>query len=99
MYHFGELAWQNVDIPPDPHKHGDQAAAGHPGQVPHRAPGARGREGEGAAGHILAPGQGGRRGQVVGHRVPVLLGRGAGFHEGYLRDASQAVASSIFNFG
>ena len=84
----------------DPHQHGDQAAARHPGQVPHRAPRPRGREGQGsgevevvcgdevmtvpAAGHLLAAGQGGLGGQVAGHRPGLQHRGGARLPQGHL---------------
>ena len=43
----------------DPHQHGDQAAARHPGQVPHRAPRPRGREGQGSGEAEVVCGDGG----------------------------------------
>ena len=43
----------------DPHQHGDQAAARHPRQVPHRAPRPRGREGQGSGEAEVVCGGGG----------------------------------------
>ena len=59
------------------------------------APWAGGREGEGAAGHLLAAREGGRYWEGQRARLRVRHGGGARIHEGHLRDAGE-IRSVLF---